>query len=454
MWFKKIIAKKFSNISAGGIPMIAKRLLFSNNIKIKVKVKVSKLAANLIGSEIVKIGNEVNDLKAKGAEIANLTIGDLNSNIYPIPAQLKEEIQKAYQNNLTNYPPANGLLSLRKEVSKDLKTRWNLDYSPNDILITAGSRPLIYAVYKTIVDEGDKVVYPIPSWNNNHYAYLTSADAVEVKTTPENNFLPTADDLRPHLSGAVLVALCSPLNPTGTMFTREQLSEICELILEENKKRSEDEKPLYLMYDQIYSNLTFGAEHVDPVSLFPEMKEYTVYIDGISKCLAATGVRVGWGFGPAHILDKMKALLTHVGAWAPKPEQEATAKYYENPQEVNAFVEDFKGKLETSLKVLHGGIQDLKGKGLAVDSIEPMGALYLTIKLDYIGKTKPDGTVIENSSDLVFYLINEAGVALVPFSAFGEEKSEPWFRASVGGLATEEISAMMPKLENALNALK
>nr|WP_284347487.1 aminotransferase class I/II-fold pyridoxal phosphate-dependent enzyme [Chryseobacterium gallinarum] len=408
----------------------------------------------MIGSEIVKIGNEVNDLKAKGAEIANLTIGDLNSNIYPIPALLKEEIQKAYQNNLTNYPPANGLLSLRKEVSKDLKNRWNLDYAPNDILITAGSRPLIYAVYKTIVDEGDKVVYPTPSWNNNHYAYLTSANAVEVKTKPETNFLPTADDLKPHLDGAVLLALCSPLNPTGTMFTKEQLSEICELVMAENKKRRADEKPLYLMYDQIYSNLTFGAEHVDPVSLFPEMKGYTIYIDGISKCLAATGVRVGWGFGPAHIIDKMKALLTHVGAWAPKPEQEATAKFYENPENVNTFVADFKAKLEESLKVLHGGIQDLKGKGLSVDSIKPMGALYLTIKLDYIGKTKPDGAVIENSSDLVFYLINEAGVALVPFSAFGEEKSEPWFRASVGGLAIDEIKVMLPKLESALNKLK
>jgi aspartate aminotransferase len=417
-------------------------------------VKVSKLAANLIGSEIVKIGNEVNELKAKGAEIANLTIGDLNSNIYPIPALLKEEIQKAYQNNLTNYPPANGLLSLRKEVSKDLKKRWNLDYSPEDILITAGSRPLIYAVYKTIVDEGDKVVYPTPSWNNNHYAYLTSANAVEVKTKPETNFLPTADDLRPHLDGAVLLALCSPLNPTGTMFTKEQLSEICELVIAENKKRGADEKPLYLMYDQIYSCLTFGAEHVDPVSLFPEMKDYTIYIDGISKCLAATGVRVGWGFGPAHILDKMKALLTHVGAWAPKPEQEATAKFYENHENVDTFVNDFKTKLEESLKVLHNGVQDLKGKGLAVDSIEPMGALYLTIKLNYIGKTKPDGSVIGNSSDLVFYLINEAGVALVPFSAFGEEKSEPWFRASVGGLAVDEIKVMLPKLESALNKLK
>lgn len=417
-------------------------------------MKVSKLAANLIGSEIVKIGNEVNDLKAKGAEIANLTIGDLNSNLYPIPAELKEEIQKAYQNNLTNYPPANGLLSLRKEVSNDLRKRWNLDYDANDILITAGSRPLIYAVYKVIVDEGDKVIYPTPSWNNNHYAYLTSADAIEVKTTPENNFLPTAEELKPHLSGAVLLALCSPLNPTGTMFTEEQLSEICKLVLEENKKRGADEKPLYIMYDQIYSNLTFGAKHVDPVSLFPEMKEYTIYIDGISKCLAATGVRVGWGFGPANIIDKMKALLTHVGAWAPKPEQEATAKYYQNFDNVDAFVNEFKGKLEASLKVLHNGIQNLKSKGLTVESIEPMGALYLTIKLDYIGKTKTDGTIIENSSDLVFYLINEAGVALVPFSAFGEEKTEPWFRASVGGLAIDEIEVMMPKLENALNNLK
>ena len=108
-------------------------------------MKVSKLAAHLVGSEIVKIGNEVNDLKAKGAEIANLTIGDLNASIYPIPDLLKEEIKKAYDDNFTNYPPANGLLSLRKAVSTDLKSRWNLDYSPNDILITAGSRPLIYA---------------------------------------------------------------------------------------------------------------------------------------------------------------------------------------------------------------------------------------------------------------------------------------------------------------------
>lgn len=417
-------------------------------------MKISKLAENIIGSEIIKIANQVNELKSQGATIANLTIGDLNSNIYPIPTLLKEEITKAYHENLTNYPPASGLLSLRKSVSKDIKNRWNLDYSTDQILVAGGSRPLIYAFFKSIVDEGEKVVYPLPSWNNNHYAYLTSANKIEVETKPENNFLPTAEDLKPHLKGAVLLALCSPLNPTGTMFTKEQLVEICELVLAENKSRGENEKPLYVMYDQIYSNLTFGETHYNPVSLFPEMAEFTIFIDGISKCLAATGVRVGWAFGPELIIKKMTALLTHVGAWAPKPEQEATAIFFENNENVDVFVNDFKGKIEESLKVLHAGIQDLKNQNFSVDSIVPMGALYLTIKLDFIGKVQPDGTEIKDSTDLVFYLINEAGIALVPFSAFGNSREMPWFRASVGGLGLDEITEMLPRLKSALEKLK
>ena len=416
---------------------------------------VSKLAQNLIGSEIIKIGNQVNELKAQGAEIANLTIGDLDSNIYPIPAGLKQNIQKAYADNLTNYPPANGLLSLRKAVAKDIKSRWNLDYSPEDILVSGGSRPLIYATFKTIVDEGDKVVYAVPSWNNNHYAYLTSANAVELEVSPEDNFLPTADVITPHLEGAVLLALCSPLNPTGTMFTKEQLSEICEAVIAENKKRGEGEKPLYLMYDQIYAMLTFGdSEHFNPVSLYPELRDYTIYIDGTSKCFAATGVRVGWSFGPTKVIDRMKALLTHVGAWAPKPEQQAVAEFLDNTPAVNEFVNDFKGKIAHSLEVLHAGIQEMKSKNFAVDSIKPMGALYLTIKLDYVGKTTEDGKVLKDSTDLVFYLIEKAGVALVPFSAFGNSREMPWFRASVGACSVEDLQKMFPKLEDALSNLK
>ncbi|MDY3337703.1 aminotransferase class I/II-fold pyridoxal phosphate-dependent enzyme [Riemerella anatipestifer] len=417
-------------------------------------MKVSRLAANLVGSEIVKIGNEVNELKAKGAQIANLTIGDLNANIYPIPSLLKEEIQKAYRNNLTNYPPANGLLSLRESVSSDLKKRYQLDYSPEEILVAGGSRPLIYAAYMSVVDAGDKVVYPLPSWNNNHYAYLTSAEKVEIETKKENNFLPTAEELKPHLEGAVLLALCSPSNPTGTMFTEQQLREICEMVVAENKRRGENEKPLYLMYDQIYAMLFFGHEHFNPVSLVPEMKDYTIFIDGSSKCFAATGVRVGWGFGPSVIINKMKAFLTHIGAWAPKPEQEATAKFLSKTDEVDAYVNDFKGRIQLSLNTLHQGIQELKNKGFAVDSVEPMGALYLTIKMDYVGKTTPDGEVLKDTTDVVFYLIREAGMALVPFSAFGNSRETPWFRASVGGCSLEDIKNMLPVLEGALSKLK
>lgn len=417
-------------------------------------MKISKLAANLIGSEIIKIGNQVNDLKAQGEAIANLTIGDLNSNIYPIPDLLKDEIQKAYQNNLTNYPPANGLLSLRKAISADLKRRWNLDYSENNILVAGGSRPLIYAAFKTIVDAGDKVIYPVPSWNNNHYSYLTDAQKIEMETTVENNFLPTADQLKPHLKDAVLIALCSPLNPTGTMFTKEQLSDICELIIAENKNRTEDQKPLYLMYDQIYAMLTFGATHFDPVSLSPEMKDYTIYIDGASKCFAATGIRVGWSFGPAEVIDRMKALLGHLGAWAPKPEQEAVSVLLNNPEVVDEFILKFKGEIADSLTALHRGIQEMKDNGLSVESIQPMGAMYLTVKLDYVGKQRPDGTLIKDSSDLVFYLIDEAGIALVPFSAFGNSREIPWFRASAGGVSIDEIRKMLPRLKDALEKLK
>ncbi|MBY0541858.1 MAG: aminotransferase class I/II-fold pyridoxal phosphate-dependent enzyme, partial [Sphingobacteriaceae bacterium] len=206
-------------------------------------MNVSVLANTLIGSEIIKIGNEVNDMKRKGAQIANLTIGDFDPSIFPIPEALEQSIIKAYQDGQTNYPPAEGILALRETVVDVLKDRYNLDYTTKDILVAGGSRPLIYATYLALIDPGDKVIYPAPSWNNNHYCHLSSANGVAVETTVENNFMPTAAQLKPHLKGATLLALCSPLNPTGTMFTKAQLEEICDMVLAENKSRGADEKP-------------------------------------------------------------------------------------------------------------------------------------------------------------------------------------------------------------------
>ena len=418
-------------------------------------MSVSKLAKNLRGSEIIKIAGEINELKRQGQNIANLTIGDFDSNIYPIPTELKEGIIDAYNHNQTNYPPADGMLSLRESVSAFLKSRYELDYKPTQILISGGSRPLIYSTFLAVVDPGDTVIFPTPSWNNNHYSDLTGAKAVMIETRAENNFMPTADEIRPHIKGATLLALCSPLNPTGTMFNEKDLEEICDLVIAENKTRAVGKKPLYLLYDQIYSQLTFGVhKHYDPVSLRPELKDYTIFIDGSSKCFAATGVRVGWGFGPAHVIDNMKAIVGHMGAWAPKPEQVAMAKFLTNDTFVNGYLTKLKTNIQASLTTLHEGFQQLKAEGFSVDSIEPMGAIYLTIKVDYAGKTTPDGTVLNNSADINFYLIKEAKVALVPFSAFGTDDDVNWFRASVGAITLQEIEQMIPRIKEALSKLK
>jgi aspartate aminotransferase len=417
-------------------------------------MNVSVLANKLVGSEIIKIGNEVNDMKRKGAQIANLTIGDFDASIFPIPKDLEDDIIQAYRDGHTNYPPADGILPLRETVVEILADRYALDYALNEILIAGGSRPLIYSLYLTLVDPGDTVIYPAPSWNNNHYCQLTGANGIAVETTVENNFMPTAAQLKPYLKGATLLSLCSPLNPTGTMFTQQQLEEICDIVIAENKSRRADEKPLYMMYDQIYSLLTFDKEHVNPVSLRPELKDYVIYIDGISKCLAATGVRVGWAFGPENIISKMKSLLGHIGAWAPKAEQVAVAAYFKNKAGVDKFLKSFNTQIQTSLDELYNGFQQLKSEGFAVDAVIPMGAIYLTLKIDYIGKTTANGDLLKNSADVNFYLIKEAKVAIVPFSAFGNEENMPWFRASIGGCTSQDIKDMLPRIAAALRKLK
>ncbi len=415
----------------------------------------SNLAHNLHGSEIIKIAAEINELKRKGEQIANLTIGDFDPAIFPIPEELQQLIIKAYEAHQTNYPPADGVLELRESVSKFLKAKFDLDYGTNEIIISGGSRPLIYAIFLALVNEGEKVVFPSPSWNNNHYCDLLRAEAVIVPTQPENNFMPTADELRPHLKGAALLSLCSPLNPTGTMFLKEDLEAICDLVIEENKSRNKSEKPLYILHDQIYSQLTFGAhEHFNPVSLRPELRDYVVFVDGSSKCFAATGVRVGWGFGPATIINYMKAVIGHMGAWSPKPEQVAMSKFLEEDVAVEAYLTTFRQNLQKNLDTLYQGFISLKEKGFVVDAIEPMGAIYLTLKVDYTGKTTPEGKVLETSTDINFYLIKEAQVALVPFSAFGTDHSVNWFRASLGASTVAEIEEMLPRIEAALSKLK
>ena len=418
-------------------------------------MKLSHLAGSLVGSEIVKLGNAINDRIRQGEKIYNFTIGDFDPSIFPIPRQLEDLIVDAYRKHFTSYPAADGIVELREAVSGFLKKWEGLDYAPNEIQIAAGGRPLIYTIFKTIVDKGDKVIYAVPSWNNNHYVHMTEAVHCMIEATPENNFMPTAADIAPHIPGATLLALCTPQNPTGTTFFKNELEKICDLVLEENKQRGPGAKKLYVMFDQMYWTLTYGEiRHYNPVTLRPEMRDCTIFVDGISKVFCATGVRVGWSFGPAEIMAKMKAILSHLGAWAPMAEQKATAAYLQMDERISEFLQSFKTEIEERLVRIHDGFARLKLEGFKVDAVAPQAAIYLTVKVDLAGSTTNTGQVLTNQSDVTAYLLSEAKLAIVPFYAFGAPKDSPWYRLSVGTCKKEEIDEMLSMLQKALQQLR
>ena len=229
-------------------------------------MKLSNLSETLIGSEIVKLGGEIREKIRRGEKIYNFTVGDFDPAIFPIPKELEDGIIDAYRKHFTNYPAAEGNLDLRESISVFIKDREQLTYSPEEILVASGGRPLIYSLFRTVVDPGDKVIYAVPSWNNNHYTHLNGGEHIVIEATAENNFMPTAEAIRPHIKGAALLCLCSPQNPTGTTISHKDLSAICELVLEENARRGAEEKKLYVLYDQMYWQLTYGnIVHYNPV---------------------------------------------------------------------------------------------------------------------------------------------------------------------------------------------
>lgn len=415
--------------------------------------QLSLLAESLVGSEIVKLGNEISQRISRGEKIYNYTIGDFDPSIFPIPKQLEDGIVNAYKEHYTNYPPGDGLRELRQSVLDFIREWEGLEYSMDEVLIASGGRPLIYTLFRTVVDEDDKVIYAVPSWNNNHYTHMNWGRHCVVEASCENNFMPTGEELAPHIPGASLLCLCSPQNPTGTTFNREQLDEICTLVLNENSRRGDTDKKLYVMFDQMYWTLTYGnTAHHNPVSLRPEMKPYTIFVDGISKAFAATGVRVGWSLGPAKVINKMKAFLSHIGAWSPLAEQKATAEFLKDKAAIKEYLLTFRRELEERLQLIYEGIQQLKGKGYQVDAVTPQAAIYLTIKLDLVGSTV-SGRLLDTQSDVTEYILSEAKLAVVPFYAFGADRSSPWYRLSVGTCKKEELPSMFDGLEKALSKL-
>ena len=411
---------------------------------------LSILAQGIVGSEILKVSGEVRALIDAGREVCNLTVGDFSPREFRIPAALEREIVDALHRGETNYPPSDGVKEMRAAVVRLYDDAFGLKFSIDHTVIAGGARPIIFAAYAAVVDPGDKVVYPIPSWNNNHYTYLTRGVPVEIAVGPETNFLPTAALLRPHVRDARMICICTPLNPTGTVMAREEVAAIAQLVVDENARRAAaGERPLFLLWDQIYWQLTFGAfHHYAPPQLVPESAPWTIFVDGVSKAFAATGLRVGWAVAPPYVIARMRDILGHVGAWAPRPEQIAVARFLGMRDEVAAYHETMIAGLRERLDLLHDGIEAMRRDGIPARAIDPQGAIYLSAQFDLIGHAG-----ITTNEEIRKLLLERAGFAVVAFQAFGLKQETGWFRLSAGAVSPDDIRNGLARVRKALETL-
>lgn len=411
----------------------------------------SKFADSIRLSTILEIAGEVREMLARGEQVLNLTVGDFRPDQFPIPARLRDLIIEALREGETNYPPVPGMKELRESVRELIRDDLGLDYPVEGIFVGGGARPLIYAGFMATVDPGDEVLYPIPSWNNHHYVGLAGARGIPLSVEAGKNFHIDRSDVERHLGTARLIVLNSPLNPTGTCISRSALQGVSEAVVEENERRAKSgERPLFLIYDQVYNTLTFdGARHFTPVGLVPEIAPYAILVDAVSKGLAGTGLRVGWAAGPPAIVAKMTSMAGHFGAWAPRPEQIATARFLRDRAALHEHRRTMNEKLSARLNVLHEGFRAMREAGLPVEHIEPQGAIYLSVRFAVAGRTL-GGRRIESDEDLRSALLREAGFAVIPFGAFGFEGADGWVRVSVGAVSVREIREGLDRVRRLL----
>ena len=414
-------------------------------------LSLSDQAKGMKASEILVIAYAVKAAIARGEDIANFTVGDFSPAEFQIPDALKAYTIDALRANATNYPPAHGTPELREALQGHYADRLDLKFPLDAFVVASGARPVLYAAYQTLLNQGEVVVTPAPSWNNTNFCQLVGAEHVVVRTSPELGFMPTARDLEPHLGTARLLVLCSPMNPAGTLIEENQLREICELIVAENRRRlAENRRTLFLIYDQVYWMLTLGQRtHVTPQKVCPEIAPFCILTDAVSKSFAGTGLRVGWAAAPPFLASRLKSLMTHMGAWAPKPEQLGTAHFLQNRDAVDEYLVRFRERIRSRLTALYDGFTAMAAEGLPVAAIEPQGAIYLSAYIDY--RELPG---INNDVELTQFLLEQAGCAVVPFSAFGDSANVGWFRFSVGAVTDEEIAAVLPRIRDAMRTLQ
>jgi aspartate aminotransferase len=394
---------------------------------------LSTRLTNMAASETIAMNQKSKDLQAQGIDVINLSVGEPDFNT---PDHIKEALKKAVDDNYSFYPPVAGFPELRKAIVKKFKTENDLDYEPEQVVVCSGAKHCIVNVLLSVVDPGDEVIIPAPYWvSYAEQVKLCEGKNVILSTTLENDFKITPGQLEKAITPRTKVfLLCSPSNPTGTLYTREELEGLAKVLSEH--------KQIIIIADEIYEHINFSGKH-ESLGQFDYLKDRVVVVNGVSKGYAMTGYRIGYMAAPLWITKAVIKLQGQFTSGATSIAQIASVTALTSDQTSTR-------KMNVAFKRRRDYVLGRLAKMRGVRCSVPQGAFYVFPDMSaYYGKSY-NGTIIKNSSDLCMYLLDKGHIATVPGSAFGEDKC---IRISFA-TSDEKLEKAMDRLENALKGLK
>ena len=385
-------------------------------------------------SATMKFNATVNAMLAEGIDVIDFTVGEPD---FPTPEHIKKAAKEAIDINYTKYTVNPGRKELRKAIAGKLKRDNNLDYNISEIIVSNGAKQSIYNAVNTLVDEGDEVIIPAPYYvSYPEMVNLAKGIPVLIKTKEENGFKLTPNELSEAVTPKTKVfIICNPNNPTGTAYNEKELRALAEVI---------EDKEIYVLSDEIYEKIIYDDfKFVSYASLSENIKSKTVIINGASKAYSMTGWRIGYAAGPKAIIDGCNIVQSHSTSGASSISQyAATTALLGTYDETDKMVKEFRRRRDYMLERLN----EIKN----ITFCKPLGAFYFFINVSsYFGKKWKDN-VIKDSTDLSYYILNEAKVGVVPGPGFG---LEGYIRLSYS-TAIENIEKGMDRIIEALKKLE
>lgn len=396
-------------------------------------INLSDCINRLAPSATLAMSQKSSEMKAQGIDVINLSVGEPDFNT---PDHIKEAAKKAIDDNYSRYSPVAGYASLREAIVRKLKRENGLDYTPARISVSNGAKQGVCNTVMALVNKGDEVIIPAPYWvSYPQMVKMADGEPVIVNTGFEQDFKMTAQQLEQAITPKTrLLILCSPSNPTGSVYSREELRELAEVILRHDG--------VYVLADEIYEHINYTGHH-ESIAQFEGMQERCIIVNGVSKAYAMTGWRIGYIAAPEWIVKGCNKLQGQYTSGPCSVSQKAAEAAYDSPQ---SCVEEMRKAFERRRNLIVDLAKDIPG--LEVNC--PQGAFYLFPKCSsFFGKS--DGTrVINSSTDLAMYLLEEAHVATVGGDAFGDSDC---FRMSYA-TSDENIRTAMGRIKAALGKLK